>query len=184
MIWHQIQAGKTDKRDLHVIFLDLEIAFCSVPQELLWKFFTFSHVLEPITTLIKTYLNTCDSQQPTLLKFTGLLPSGYLESCMKIKPSLKASPLSKGCQQTQVSSSVMTQYQQSLSLGKSYNASLKDKEQVQQLKQEIVNGLETINKILLPGKLKLWCLQFRLFPQTMWPLTIYEEMAQSITMSK
>ncbi|KAJ8412700.1 hypothetical protein AAFF_G00116510 [Aldrovandia affinis] len=60
------------------------------------------------------------------------------------------------------------------SLGKWYNASFKDKEQVQQLRQDIVNGLDNINKTLLPGKLKLWCLQFGLLPRIMWPLTIYE----------
>lgn len=48
------------------------------------------------------------------------------------------------------------------SLGRWYNSSLKDKEQVQQLRQEIVSGLENTNKALLPGKLKLWCLQFGL----------------------
>lgn len=60
------------------------------------------------------------------------------------------------------------------SLGRWYNASLKDKEQVQQLRQEIVSGLKNINQTLLPGKLKLWCLQFGLLPRTMWPLTVYE----------
>lgn len=60
------------------------------------------------------------------------------------------------------------------SLGRWYNASLKDKEQVQQLRQEIINNLENINKTALPGKLKLWCLQFGLLPRTMWPLTVYE----------
>ena len=60
------------------------------------------------------------------------------------------------------------------SLGRWYNASLKDKDQVQQLRQDIANGLESINKTLLPGKLKLWCLQFGLLPRIMWPLTIYE----------
>ncbi|KAJ8390956.1 hypothetical protein AAFF_G00098760 [Aldrovandia affinis] len=60
------------------------------------------------------------------------------------------------------------------SLGRWYNASLKDKEQVQQLRQDIVNGLDNMNKTLLPGKLKLWCLQFGLLPRIMWPLTIYE----------
>ena len=31
-----------------------------------------------------------------------------------------------------------------------------------------------IDKSGLPGKLKLWCLQFGLFPQLMWPLSVYE----------
>lgn len=56
------------------------------------------------------------------------------------------------------------------SLGRWYNASLRDKDQVQQVRQDI-NSLENINKT---GKLKLWCLQFGLLPQVMWPLTIYD----------
>lgn len=34
MIWHQIQAAKKDKTDLHVVFLDLANAFGSVPHNL------------------------------------------------------------------------------------------------------------------------------------------------------
>ena len=59
------------------------------------------------------------------------------------------------------------------SLGRWYNASLRDKDQVQQIRQDITNSLENI-KTLLPGKLKLWFLQFGLLPQVMWPLTIYK----------
>lgn len=32
----------------------------------------------------------------------------------------------------------------------------------------------TINNTLLPGKLKLWCLQFGLLPRLIWPLTVYK----------
>ena len=60
------------------------------------------------------------------------------------------------------------------SLGRWYNESLRDKDQVQQVRQDIADGLESINKTLLPGKLKLWCLQFGLLPRVMWPLTVYE----------
>ncbi len=60
------------------------------------------------------------------------------------------------------------------SLGRWYNASLRDKDQVQQVRQDFTNNLENINRTLLPGKLKLWCLQFGLLPRVMWPLTIYE----------
>ena len=35
MIWHQIQTAKSDKKDLHVIFLDLVNAFGSVPHSLI-----------------------------------------------------------------------------------------------------------------------------------------------------
>lgn len=34
--------------------------------------------------------------------------------------------------------------------------------------------METIDKSMLPGKLQIWCLQFRLLPRTMWPLTMYD----------
>ena len=60
------------------------------------------------------------------------------------------------------------------SLGRWYDANLKDKDQVHQLRQDTICGLESIDKSLLPGRLKLWCLQFGLLPRLMWPLTIYE----------
>lgn len=60
------------------------------------------------------------------------------------------------------------------SLGRWYDATLKDTEQVDQLRRDTFNGLERIDKSLLPGRLKLWCFQFGLLPQLMWPLTIYE----------
>ena len=41
MIWHQIQLAKREKRDLHVIFLDLANAFGSVPHSLIWSAFDF-----------------------------------------------------------------------------------------------------------------------------------------------
>ncbi len=58
--------------------------------------------------------------------------------------------------------------------GQMYNASLRDKDQVQQVRQDITDSLENINRTLLSGKLKLWCLQFGLLSRVTWPLTIYE----------
>lgn len=60
------------------------------------------------------------------------------------------------------------------SLGRWYDASLKDKEQVEQLRKEVASGLEKIDRTLLPGKLKLWCMQYGLLPRLLWPLTLYE----------
>ena len=37
IIWHQIQLSKHERRDLHVVFLDLANAFGSVPHSLLWE---------------------------------------------------------------------------------------------------------------------------------------------------
>ena len=56
------------------------------------------------------------------------------------------------------------------SLGRWYHATLKDTEQVNQLTQDTICGLESISKTMLPGRLKLWCLQFGLLPRLMWPL--------------
>lgn len=55
------------------------------------------------------------------------------------------------------------------SLGRWYNAELKDTQQVEELRQNTINGLKQIDSIALPGKLKLWCFQFGLLPRLMWP---------------
>ncbi|KAJ8016037.1 hypothetical protein DPEC_G00002970 [Dallia pectoralis] len=55
MIWHQIQAAKKEKRDIHVIFLDLANAFGSAPHNLLWESFSFFHVPSIVTNLVKAY---------------------------------------------------------------------------------------------------------------------------------
>lgn len=55
-----------------------------------------------------------------------------------------------------------------------YDAALIDKEQIQGLKQPAVSGIMSIEASGLPGKLKLWCLQFSLLPQLLWSLTVYD----------
>ncbi len=60
------------------------------------------------------------------------------------------------------------------SLGRWYNTDLKDTKQVEQLKQDTISGLKQINSNALPGKPKLWCLQFGLLPRLMWPISMYE----------
>ena len=92
-------------------------------------------------------------------------PSGYLESCrrkiewarMKIQPNKPRSISivkwmlkdTRFCISDELTTTVSEQPVKSL--GRWYNASLKDKEQVQQLRKEIHNGLENINQILLPN---------------------------------
>ena len=60
------------------------------------------------------------------------------------------------------------------SLGRWYDPSLKDKVQVEQLRKEVASGLDNIDRTLLPGKLKLWCMQHGLLPRLLWPLTLNE----------
>jgi len=51
---------------------------------------------------------------------------------------------------------------------------LNDGEQVVQFRKDVAEGLDRIDKSGLPGKWKLWCLHFGLFPWFMWPLSVYE----------
>lgn len=60
------------------------------------------------------------------------------------------------------------------SLGQRSNVSLKDSDQSDQLREETITGLASLDNTLLPGKLKLWRMQFGLLPHLMWPLTVYE----------
>lgn len=46
IIWHHVQTAKKEKKDLHVVFLDLANAFGSVPHEILWTPLNFFHVPE------------------------------------------------------------------------------------------------------------------------------------------
>lgn len=48
------------------------------------------------------------------------------------------------------------------SLGRWYDASLRDTAQVEQIREDTIRNLMTINHSLLPCRLKLWCLQFGL----------------------
>lgn len=57
------------------------------------------------------------------------------------------------------------------SLGRYYDARLKNSKQVRQLKQDAGRDLEKLIIPLLPGKLKLWSLLFGLLPWLLWPLT-------------
>lgn len=60
------------------------------------------------------------------------------------------------------------------SLGRWYDANLKNADQVKQVQKEILSGLQAIDNTLLPGKLKTCCLQFGLLPRVLWPLAVYE----------
>ena len=55
VIWQQIQSAKREKRDLHVLFLDLANAFGSVPHSLIWTAFEYFKVPDQITQLVKSY---------------------------------------------------------------------------------------------------------------------------------
>ena len=60
------------------------------------------------------------------------------------------------------------------SLGCWYTKELRGTKRVAKIKGKLEEGLKAIHECALPGKLKLWCLQFHLMPRLMWPLTLYE----------
>ena len=60
------------------------------------------------------------------------------------------------------------------SLGRMYEGNLSDRSKGVQIHREVEEGLLKINKTNLPGKYKLWILQFALYPRIEWPLITYE----------
>ena len=59
-------------------------------------------------------------------------------------------------------------------LGHWYTKELRDTKSVAEIKGKLKEGLKAIDACSVPGKHKLWCLQFGLMPRLMWPLTVYE----------
>ena len=60
------------------------------------------------------------------------------------------------------------------SLGRWYDDTLKDTQRGKETKHMSEEGLKTIDQCGLPGKYKVWCLQFMLIPKLLWPLMIYD----------
>ena len=75
-------------------------------------------------------------------------------------------------------------------LGKTYNMSMTEKEQIEQTVAQAKRELKMINKCRLPGRYKSWIVQHMLLPRIMWPLSIYnvpetkvEEIQSKVTSS-
>ena len=60
------------------------------------------------------------------------------------------------------------------SLGRWYAGTLSDKGRGIEVMKQAEEGLKKIDESKLPGKYKIWCLQFGLYPRLGWPLLIYE----------
>ena len=58
-------------------------------------------------------------------------------------------------------------------LGKVYDKSLGDREQIEEVTKEVKGSLRKIERCKVPGRYKAWMLQHILLPKLMWPLTIY-----------
>lgn len=59
-------------------------------------------------------------------------------------------------------------------LGKWFDATLKDKEAIAGMKEQLEQGLKKIQQSSLPGKFKVWMYQNGLLPRLIWPLMLYE----------
>ena len=60
------------------------------------------------------------------------------------------------------------------SLGRWYAGTLSDRSRGVAIMKQAEDGLKAIDQTKLPGKYKIWCLQFALYPRLAWPLTMYE----------
>ena len=60
------------------------------------------------------------------------------------------------------------------SLGRVYDAAMKDTAQVVDVKRKTQEDLEKIDRSVLQGKFKLWIFQFVLLPKLLWPLLVYD----------
>ena len=59
-------------------------------------------------------------------------------------------------------------------LGKWYDATLQDGENIKRINNQLKEGLKAIDRTGLPGKFKAWLFQNGLLPRLMWPLMLYE----------
>ena len=59
-------------------------------------------------------------------------------------------------------------------LGKWFDVSLHDRDNVRKLERQVEDGLKKIDRCGLPGKFKAWLYQHALLPRLIWPLMLYE----------
>ena len=60
------------------------------------------------------------------------------------------------------------------SLGRWYVGTLSDRSRGIEVMNQAEQWLTVIYQSILPGKYKIWCLQFGLYPRLTWPLMIYD----------
>lgn len=72
MTWEQIQIAKSNKLDLHVVWLDLANAYRSVPHQLIFFTLNFFHMPSGIQKLVANYFNNfyvCYTTQDTSKRY-------------------------------------------------------------------------------------------------------------------
>ena len=258
MIWEQIQIAKREKKDLHVVWLDLANAYGSVPHNLIAFALDFFYIPQSIRAMVMSYFqdlhmcfmlpnSTTIWQQlevgiamgcsiSPILFITAFeviligarqvvggarLPTGrklpplrsYMDdiTCllqtapctsrlmkrldeliiwarMKFKAKKSRSlSLRKGVLNDRVTFIIGGENipriadQPIRSLGRQYTASLSDKEIGKTTLQQLSAGLAKIDSSQLPGKYKVWCFNFTLYPRVMWPLKLCEVTSSAVS---
>ena len=125
-----------------------------------------------------TILTTKEEETHKILKKLDELVAS---SRMKFKPkksrslSLRKGKVAERVTFTVASQAIPTVTEEPVkSLGRWYDDSLKDTKRGKETKQMAENSLRIIDQCGLPGKYKVWCLQFMLIPKLLWPLLIYD----------
>ncbi|KAJ8398944.1 hypothetical protein AAFF_G00416110 [Aldrovandia affinis] len=67
------------------------------------------------------------------------------------------------------------------SLGRLYTSRLSDKDMGKTILQQLSEGLSKIDSSQLPGKHKVWCYHFTLYPRVMWPLKLCEVTSSAVS---
>ena len=65
-------------------------------------------------------------------------------------------------------------------LGKQYNSTLTEREQIEETEKELRRTLTRIERCKVPGRYKAWMIQHMVLPRILWPLTIYNFPASKV----
>ncbi|XP_035685395.1 uncharacterized protein LOC118421998 [Branchiostoma floridae] len=246
-----IQEAKTEKKDLSVVWLDLENAYGSVPHQLIKMALNKCHVPQQACRVISQYLDGLQIRFTVNGNTTAWqsLQRGIITGCtisvilfvaamnLVMKPAMRQSrgpKTSSGVRQpplkafmddlTITTESVLSSRwmlksleeaatwarmkfkarkcrrlvlrkgrltntiqleiqgeripsvteQPIKSLGKKFDKSLGDQNNIKEFRQQVNQGLKAIEESKLPGKFKVWCYQYGLLPRITWPMTMYD----------
>ena len=117
-----------------------------------------------------------DAMQSVLTRLDELITWSRMKFKAKKSRSLTIQKGKQGQQKFTIAGEQMptVKEQPVKSLGRWYSGTLSDRSQGVAIMQQAEHGLKAIDRTKLPGKHKIWCLQFALYPRLAWPLTIYE----------
>ncbi|KAI8513308.1 hypothetical protein Bbelb_099470 [Branchiostoma belcheri] len=196
IITQLIHEAKQGKKDLAVVWLDLENAYGSVPHQLIKKALMKYHVPQQACRVISQYLDglqirfTVDGRTTAWQRLQRGIITGCTVSVMLfvavmnlvMEPAVKQSrgpTTNSGTRQKPLKAfmddlTITTEKQPIKSLGKKFDLTLGDKNNIREFKEQVEKGLKAIEQSKLPGKFKAWCYQYGLLPRISWPMTKYD----------